>query len=354
MAGKPAPQEKIDEAVRLYSSMKSTIKVAKAMRLSDSTVNRYLDRAGVVMDGHLKIGVAPAESPPAPILPEFPDEDVPVENIIDHMAKRFEKRKASHEAHTWFPIQIKDKKPIGLFWFGDPHLDDNGCNWTVLKRDIELCKNTEGLYGVNIGDTTNNWAGRLVKLYANQDTSVKTARRLAEWFLMKSGVSWLVILLGNHDVWGDGAEIIAQMVKRHGTHKVVCHDWEARFCLSFANGWQPRIYAAHDFPGHSQWNPLHGPMKAGQMGDEAELFVCGHKHNAAFFEFENAARGLFQRFVRVRGYKFLDDYARRLGITEQTTGCSAVTVFDPETRKITVFSDVEEGAAYLAFKRARA
>lgn len=284
-------------------------------------------------------------------LPDFPDEDISVEEIIAYQKKRFRKRKESFDSHTWFPVTLKSNKPIGIFWFGDPHVDDDGCDWDILERDIRLCNETEGLYGANIGDTTNNWAGRLVRLYAEQETSVKTARRMAEWLMLDSGVTWLIWILGNHDAWGDGSAILAEMAKRHGTQKLVCHDWEARFSLSFPNGWTPRIYAAHDFKGHSQWNPMHGPMKAGMMGDEADLYVAGHKHNAGYMFFENASRQRWQHFLRVRGYKFLDDYARRLGLPEQEEGCGAITIFDPAKQRVSVYLDVEEGVAALKAKR---
>lgn len=289
-----------------------------------------------------------------PELPAFPDEDISIEQIIDLQCRRVEKRIASYDAHTWFQIKIPDNRPVGLFWFGDPHIDDNGCNWPVLRSHIELCRATDGLFGANIGDTTNNWAGRLVRLYANQDTSAKTARRLAEWFMLDSGVKWLIWILGNHDAWGDGSAILAQMAKRHGTQKLVCHDWEARFSLGFPNGWESRIFASHDFKGHSQWNPLHGPMKEGQMGEDADLYVCGHKHNAAHFGFENVARSRYQQFVRLRGYKFLDEYAKRGGFPQQEGGCGAITIHDPITQTVTVHFDVDEGADLLKFKRRKA
>lgn len=295
----------------------------------------------------------PDQSPPDIQLPNFPDEDIPIEQIIDLQAERFTKRMASHEAHTWFPVKIRDQLPIGIMWFGDPHLDDNGCNWPELRAHVNLCRDTEGLYGANVGDTTNNWAGRLVRLYAEQDTSVKTARRLAEWFMLHSGVSWLIWILGNHDAWGDGSAILAQMAKRHGTQKLICHDWEARFSLKFPNGWEPRIYAAHNFKGNSIWNPMHGPMREGQIGEDADLYVCGDRHTSGEFGFENVSRGRYQRFVRVRGFKFMDDYARRGGFKEQREGCSALTIFDPDKRSISVYMDVEEGAEVLTYKRQR-
>jgi hypothetical protein len=349
------PQERIDRAGGLYDELKSTPKVAHRMGCSEAQARRYILASGRVLDG--KGGHPPVSAPrnpPGLELPQFPDEDIPVEELIALQCRRFTTRQASYDAHTWFPVKVTDKKPIGILWFGDPHVDDNGCNWPTLNRDIALCRDTEGLYGANIGDTTNNWAGRLSHLYAKQDSSVGTARRLAKWFLLEAGVPWLVWIYGNHDAWGDGSEVLGQMAKQHGTQKVVCHDWEARFRLVFKSGWEPRIYAAHDFKGHSMWNPLHGPMKAGQMGDGADLYVCGDKHNWACFEFENAARGRRQTFVRVRGYKFMDEYARRLGLHEQKEGCAAVTVFDPDRQQITSFSDAEVGADFLKHLRAKA
>jgi hypothetical protein len=328
----------LDELQRVYDAVEAhgQTKAAELLSLPRTTLASQYKAAKSRLDKN---------EPSPPELPVFPDEDIPVEDIIDTMSRRFEKRSASYKAHTWFPVRFKSDEPVAILWVGDPHVDDNGCNWPVLKRHAELCQ-TAGVYAVNIGDVSNNWAGRLQKLYAEQDASVGTARKLAEWLMLDSGIHWLVWLIGNHDAWGDGAEILAQMAKR-GTTKLVCHDWEARFRLCFPNGWEARVFAAHDFKGYSMWNPLHGPMKAGAMGPEADIYVCGHKHNWAVFNYENASRGREQHFIRVRGYKFLDDYARRLGIIEQEGGCSMLTVFDPSRESMTTFSDVERGVEFL-------
>lgn len=287
-------------------------------------------------------------------MPVFPDDDLSAEQIIDHKCARFEKRKESYDAHTWFPVKVKDNLPIGIFWFGDPHVDDDGCNWPLLRKHIDLVKDTEGLYGANIGDTTNNWSGRLIRLYANQDSSVKTARKLASYFMLEAGIQWIVWLLGNHDQWGDGSTILAQMGSTQG---IVCHDWEARFSVVFPNGRACRIWAAHDFKGHSQWNPLHGPMKIAQMGEEADLYVAGHKHHWARMQWENANRGMTPLVLRVRGYKCLDEHARRLGFPEQDEGAGVITVINPNAEHpssfVREFVDVDEGAAWLTWLRDR-
>lgn len=288
--------------------------------------------------------------------PEFPPDALPIDSVIDRLEEAARIRKTSYAAHTWFPVKVKDRKAIGINWFGDPHVDDNGCDWALLRKHIRLCQN-DGVYGANIGDTTNNWAGRLISKYASQETSVSTARRLSAWFLLESGVRWLVFLLGNHDQWGDGAAILSEMAKRHGTQKIVLHDWEARFSLHFQGGTRFNIWAAHDFPGDSQWNPLHGPVKAARFGPDVDLLVCGHKHNWGVSQWELADKGTTPTMVRTRGYKFNDEYARRIGKTDQAEGSSIFTIINPHASTVSgrcmAFADPEAGVDYLQYLRSK-
>lgn len=352
MANSELTREQCEEAYEALQLMGTKNAAARYLEIPPGTFRNRISRGKELYQLSLE-----KPSPEGLELPNFPDEDIPVEEELEQAAKRFKLRQASHDAHTWFKVKVKEKKPIGVLWVGDPHIDDNGCNLPVLMEHCRICSETEGLYGANIGDTTNNWVGRLMSKYANQDASVKTARRRAEWLMMESGVKWLIWILGNHDNWNDGAEIMAQMAKRHGTQKLVCHDWEVRFKICFPNGVEFKVNAAHDFKGHSQWNPLHGPMKEGQMGEDAHLFVCGHKHNWAAFQWENAKKGIQQTFIRTRGYKYLDDYARHGGFAEQQRGASILTIFnpskEPDSGGVTFYEDVAEGAEYLSHLRSK-
>jgi hypothetical protein len=333
------------KAIQKYGSLKAA---SEATGISRSTLRSRVEEA--------KRRKLDAPSEPDIILPDFPSADLPIEKILDMMEERSQLRIQSYEAHTWFPVKVRDTKPIGILWFGDPHIDDNGCDIKLLRHYARLCKNTDGLYGANIGDTTNNWSGRLAALYAKQDTSLKTARRMAEWFMLDSGIRWLLWLIGNHDAWGDGAEILAMMGAKHKTQKVVCHDWEARFVLRFPNGVEVRVNAAHDFAGNSMWNPLHGAVKAAKQGDKIDLLVCGHKHNWAISQWEMAAQQIIPTMIRVKGFKTYDDYAMRLGHYEQKEGSAILTIIDPAKEKsgrVTPFVDVDAGAEYLSWLRAR-
>lgn len=294
----------------------------------------------------------PAAQHPIVTMPFIPDDDLPTPELVDLMVKRFGKRQNAHESKKWMEFSIDTDLPIGLCWFGDPHLDDDGCNWPQLKRDIDVCKNTPGMFGANIGDSHNNWVGRLMKEYANQETSRGTAWKLVEWFFKDSGVNWLLWLLGNHDSWNFGSETMAQIVKH------VCRmvDWRAQIKLKFKNGTEVLIDAAHDHSGHSQWNSLHGQQKASTMGGIAHLYIAGHKHNWALAQNECPHTHRVYWLARARGYKHIDSYGENLGFGSQKSGSSIVTVIDPkanELNRIKCFADVKEGADYLTYLRSQ-
>lgn len=284
--------------------------------------------------------------------PKLPEDDLPTEEIISEMVKRFDKRHENHKAKKWMEFKVDTDQPIGITFFGDPHIDDDGCNWPLLKEHIEICKNTPGMYGANIGDTHNNWVGRLAKEYANQNTSRGTAWKLIEWFFKESGIRWILILLGNHDAWNFGSETMSHITKN------VCTmvEWRAQIKLKFSNDREVLIDAAHDHSGHSQWNSLHGQQKASLMGGVAHLYIAGHKHNWALAQNECPHTNRIYHLARARGYKHIDHYGENLGYGSQQQGSSITVVIDPKASDINlikVFADPKAGAEYLTYLRTR-
>lgn len=276
------------------------------------------------------------------------DEQEPIEQIIDRQVQAFQRKAKAAAERRWFPISIREDKPYGILWFGDPHLDNPGCNWPLLQRHLALAKRP-GIYGGNIGDSTDNWpwTGRLARLWAESEVSDKNAKRLAEWFMFDSGVRWLVWLIGNHDEWNGGSDFY----KRLGAQHVPVLDWRAQFTLRHANGVDVRVDAAHGRKGNSLYNPSHGTLRDAKFGEDADLFVTGHIHSFKLDHFEIADRGRVSWLAQVRGYKFHDHYAKVNGFAEYDEGAAVLSVIDPMTGRVTCFADPEEGADYLAFKR---
>jgi len=285
-------------------------------------------------------------------LPVFPDDDISAEEVLDHLSKRFEKKLRNEDAKTWFEVKIKVPGPIGLAVVGDPHLGTS-CNIPLLRRDVDILRNTEGMLAVNIGDTADNW-GRLVHLYAESDISRPTERKLARWFLKEAGIPWAVWLHGNHDTMHSE---FATFLKSENVSQIPMIDWRAKFKLCFPGGGEVRIDAAHNHKGTSIYNRLHGQKRAALWDEDADIYVAGHHHTWGMTQ-EEMDDGRVVWMARARGYKWIDEYATRHNFHRDEYGSTILFVIDPEeeneVRRISAFADLEEGAEFLSWKREKA
>lgn len=319
-----------------------------------ASVERAEVAAGRKVDWSLYAGRAATKPlPPRFDPPSIPADDVPVEQLIDQLAHRFERRAENAAAKKWMRFALHDDGPYLLAFVGDPHLDDNGCNWPLLKRDVELMRRPH-VHGVMLGDVTNNWSGKLQRLYAHQDVTRDRAWKLAEWFWQ--AVPWLLLIKGNHDIWsqshgqGDPLDWMAR-------GSAALEDWQARIEVA-AGDHALRVWASHDFKGSSLYNPLHGPMRAQKFSaGDADIYVAGHQHHWELFSGEDADKTSRPHWlVRARGYKFLDPHADRHQYAAQQHGATIAAVIDPSRdgpAAVQCYADLAEAVEILEFKRAR-
>lgn len=290
-----------------------------------------------------------------PSLPTFPDDDIPAEQILDHLDKRFEQRLRHDDALKWFGVKMKTNKPIGLAVVGDPHIGNNGCNTPLLRRDVALMAETPGIHAVNIGDTADNWGGRLIHAYSENDISRQTERRLARWFLQETNIPWLLWLMGNHDML-DGE--FSTYLRAIGGKQMPMLDWSAKFELQFPNNRVLRVDAAHNHKGTSIYNPLHGQKRAAlwRGGEHADILVAGHHHNAAATQ-EETNDGRVVTLARARGYKWIDHWASSHGFPNNQNGATILFVVNPEADSavsyVQPFLDLKAGCEYLSYLRAK-
>jgi hypothetical protein len=283
----------------------------------------------------------------------LPRDDLPIEELVAHRKRQFQHKREHEEASKLIPVKVRIPGPVGLLHFGDPHVDDDGTDIEALERHARLCRDTEGLFACNVGDTTNNWTGRLARLYGEQSTSAAQAWRLAEWFLGLA--DWLYIIGGNHDLWSGSGDPIKWITRQAGQ---LYKSSECRLQLQFPNGLKVRVNARHDHAGSSIWNPAHGPMKAAIMGSRDHIYVAGHKHESAYSVLKDAISGITMHAIKVASYKIFDRYAKEHGFRDNAFGPCAVTVINsslPETHPdlVKLFWNPEEGADYLTFLRRR-
>jgi hypothetical protein len=343
MAARKQPEQALMRALELLRIHGSIRKAEAATGIPKSTLQRHLAKA---KKSNTKLPQAEVS------FPALPSSELPPEELINQACQRFQSHQKARDARKWMEIRVKSNQPIGVCFMGDPHIDNAGCNWPLLKRDISILENTEGMYAVNLGDILDNWMGRLIRLYAEQEMSKKQAWKLAKYLLRDTKIKWLCHILGNHDLWNDGPYLI----KANAAPQVPVEEWNSRFQIVFPNDTRVRVHAAHDFPGTSIWNPNHSQQKASMLWEEADIFACGHKHNWGIVEGENAQRDYVYWLIRARGYKFIDHFSDQRGYGSQRFGASITAVIDPSASgpgRIRCISDLEEAADYLAYKRER-
>lgn len=282
-------------------------------------------------------------------IPKLPSETLSAEEIIDRKRRLFNKKKEAKEARKLIPIQIKLKGAIGIAHFGDPHVDDDGCDIETLEKHLALVNATEGLFAGNVGDFTNNWIGRLARLYAQQATTAKEAWVLAEWLL--NACPWLYLVGGNHDAWSGAGDPLQWIAAQAGANY---EPNGARFELQFPNGRKIRLNVRHEFKGHSMWNTAHGVAKAAQIGMKDHILACGHKHVSGYQVVKDPGSGLVSHALQVASYKVCDRYAEEKGFHDQNIFNCPVTIIDPQyedndPRQVTTIFDPENAAKYLTW-----
>lgn len=75
-------------------------------------------------------------------------------------------------------MTLPDDLPIAIWHCGDPHQTTQAStcdSYMTSHRARNL-----GMYGGNVGDTTNNWVGKLARLHAQQETTAAESWALAE------------------------------------------------------------------------------------------------------------------------------------------------------------------------------
>lgn len=284
-------------------------------------------------------------------VPTLPDEDISTAELLVLRSKQFIKRAEAKEARRLIPITVKVDGPIGIAHFGDPHVDDDGTNIVALQRHVAAVNATEGMFAANSGDTTNNWIGKLARLYAEQGTTARQAWQLAEWLF--TSMPWLFAIGGNHDLWSGSGDPL-QWIARQAN--VLYQPHGVRIALSLPSGRQVIINARHRWNGRSQWNAAHGVSKAVQLGHHDHIVTAGDLHISGYQVLRDPATRRISHALQIASYKTYDRFAEERGFPDQNVFCCPVTIIDPsfddtDPRFITTIFDPEKAAGYLTYLR---
>lgn len=346
MANPGTPHAELRKVLAALEKYGSKAAAAEALGMNRVTFMGRLNRA-------ISLGLTAEPTKDFEVAP-LPDELPSASELLARRKKAFSRKREAKEARELIPVTVNIDGPFGVVHMGDPHVDDDGTDLALLERHVSVINKTHGLFAGNVGDYSNNWIGRLARLYGDQSLSAAEAWVLVEWLI--GSVRWLYLVGGNHDCWSGAGDPVKWMT--HQANTLYQHHG-VRLALKCPNGRVVRINARHDFQGHSQWNTAHGPAKAAQMGWRDHILTCGHKHTSGYQVLKDPATGLLSHALRVGSYKTFDRYADEKGLPNQNFTVAPVTIIDPQyddsdPRMVTVIFDPEEGAEYLTWKRKKA
>jgi hypothetical protein len=270
--------------------------------------------------------------------------------LLRDRASEFERQESSRPMIN--AIAITDHKPIGITHFGDPHVDDPGCDIRRLQSDLDIVRDTDGLYAGSVGDMQNNWVGRLAHLYSQQTVTAEESWVLVEWLITQ--YPWMYLIGGNHDAWSGAGDPLLWICRQANEHM---HYYGARFELTFPNGRQVRINARHDFKGTSQWNTVHAASKAAMLGFRDHILTCGHTHQSGYAIIASPDRRerIISHCIRVASYKVYDKFAEANNLYGHYIAPNCTTIINPysttEEGLVTAFWDLQAAADYLIYLR---
>lgn len=286
-------------------------------------------------------------------VPSAPSTDEPIEDLVARKKAAYDRFQRYEDWSKLVEVKVNIGGPVAICAVGDPHVDNDLCDIGAIERDMTVIGRTPGAYALHLGDITDNWIGNLGRLYAHSSTKASDGIRLAQW--MFGMAPPIAVVGGNHDCWNDGMTWLNFVLKQAGNP--VTQEHGVRLALNFPNGNALRIHARHDFPGHSQYNPLHGLRKEHLFGLRDHVNIAGHKHtdSAAVVP---SPEGFCQWMLRVSGYKAHDDYAKKGHYQLMKMAPTVGLLIDPDAKNPAEFLkpwwDLEAMADYLTFRRKRA
>lgn len=243
-------------------------------------------------------------------------------------------------------LTIEDDRPIMVVFFSDLHIGHTECNMTLLRRDMELIRNTEGLHVILGGDLIDNVVTSVSSrgMYHEQLAPVRIQRVLADRLCGYIQGKTLAMLLGNHEGWtlsaadDDPIARIAQTIK--------CAYLGAQGFVNISlGGAEYRLSAAHQFRMRSGFNLTHQAKRLEDFSGEADATFTGHTHEGSG---ENTKRRGMRKFYGQAGtYLQSSRYGKSLGFSGATAEMPGVILW-PKEKKFIGFNDAfDDGITHL-------
>jgi transposase-like protein len=241
-------------------------------------------------------------------------------------------------------------EPYRLKVFGDPHLDNDGCDFELFERHWLEMSATDRVYGVCIGDWFDNWVKVLSHLYQEHSTPPDDAWLCLEHLMEQRGEALIAACSGNHDDWskGPGVDPVDLLMKRHG---VLYRKGAIRVAVNH-EGCEPMFWSLrHKWRGKSMYSAAHWAASHQNVMWRDDLMVGGHTHQDDYRIVEGLD-GTRCTAVQVSAFKDIDSFADVHGFSGQKISPVWDLVIDPrrsrkDPERIKVFWESAAAQSYM-------
>jgi len=267
----------------------------------------------------------------------------------DRMIAAYQRKKRKGDWRK--PVMtVVSSEPYRLKLFGDPHLDNDGCNFELFEQHWLEMSAERRIYGVCIGDWFDNWTRALAHLYQDHSKPPTDAWTCLEWLMEQRGEALIAACSGNHDDWskGPGVDPVDLLMKRHG----VLYRKGAIRVQVHHEGCEPMYWALrHKWRGKSMYSAAHWAASHLNIKWRDDLMVGGHTHQDDK-RMVQRDDGVWCHACQVSAFKEIDDYADVHGFDGQKASPVWDLVVEParprtDPDRIKIFWSSEAAQSYL-------
>ena len=239
-----------------------------------------------------------------------------------------------------------EKGPVAICAISDQHIaKGTPCDFSRMREDAELIRDTEGFYAVLGGDGVDNHIKHRAAMIS-AGSGPDDQWRLFDYYLQLFGDSnrseskILAVISGNHDAWTkemSGVDYLSSVV---ANNKLCYAPAEARLDITVEG--QPYKMVMRHQTGrfNSSLNQTHAVKRFYEYNDEIfDIGVIGHHHEAAIEMF--IRHGLKRYAARPGSYQITSPYAHQYGFGRSIPTCPTFVLF-PGERRMIGFADVRD------------
>lgn len=251
-----------------------------------------------------------------------------------------------------------DGLPVAVAFTGDWHCGAGGVEYGLLRRDLDLIRDTPGLYAVLMGDALEGVSTHSKAAPALYSGLFSDGRFQEKYVVMRAVTcagKWLAMLSGNHDEWiykNAGISRMDQLAAKVGAP----HFGEGGGTVVVRVGGQEYVIGVrHNAPGNSRLNtsnPIRRLFDDWPEWENAHILCIAHFHYNDL-HVQSRKGGHPVTYLRSGTYKLHDSYAKAGGFTPEY-GVPMV-VLKPDTHEVVAWRGNQflEGVEYLTWLRAQ-